>query len=327
MNKYTISPSKNRELSFDLLKCFAIFLVIWQHSIYSFGYGIEMLTTPIGKFISMINMPLFMFIVGYFSKSSIQRPFRQMVKNKWDTLLMPMLVYCAIQSIVELCLGTFTLPLYKHLILSIIRPYWFIWALLYSILWYRLFRYLLPKYNTLIISTISLMVAMLIPRGIPVPPHFAAFQSMYPFFLIGLISKEYNLLNKLKLSKWNSTIMFCSLIVFLILYFLYDKENFFYFFILISTPKWIESYLMMLIAGTTGILICYMAAELLARKNTAVIKWTAEIGKYTFAIYMMQGVLCKIAEYLKYGIYNQFVLFGIALIVFFALSESILYLR
>lgn len=72
-----IKPSegnKRREVSFDLLKCFAIFLVIWQHCISELGYGMNMLTTPIGRAIIMINMPLFMFIVGYFSKSLFSVP-------------------------------------------------------------------------------------------------------------------------------------------------------------------------------------------------------------------------------------------------------------
>lgn len=315
-----------RELSFDLLKCFAIFLVIWQHCIFNLGYGIDMLSTSAGRTISMVNMPLFMFIVGYFSKSSILCSFGQMVKKKWHTLLLPMVIYCGIQYLIEIHEVGITPPIYKSLILSIIRPYWFIWALMYSILWFRLFRIILPKLNLAVVSAASFVVLILIPRDIFVP-HFMSFQSMYPFFLMGLISKENNLLSKFKTSRYKWLIVVLSLIVFSLLYMVYRKENFFYFFLLISTPEWIKSFIMMLFAGSAGIIICYLIADTIAYKENPIIKWTAEVGMYTFAIYMIQGILCKITDYTHYEIFNQYVLLAIGLAVFLLLSELTLFLR
>lgn len=325
-NNQSIPQSKDRELSFDLLKCFAIFLVIWQHCIFNLGYGIDMLSTSAGRAISMVNMPLFMFIVGYFSKSSILCSFGQMVKKKWHTLLLPMLIYCGIQYLIEIHEVGITPPHYKSLILSVIRPYWFIWALMYSILWFRLFRIILPKLNLALVSAASFVVLMLIPRDIFVP-HFMSFQSMYPFFLMGFISKRYNLLSKFQTSSYKWLIVVLSFLVFASLYIVYRKENFFYFFLLISTPEWIKSFIMMLIAGFVGIIISYSIADTIAHKNNPIIKWTAEIGKYTFAIYMIQGILCKITDYTHYEIFNQFVLLAIALAVFLLLSELTLFLR
>ena len=56
-----------RDKSLDLLKAIAIFLVVWGHSIQYFGEGIGVLDNPIGKFIYMVHMPLFMFVSGYVS--------------------------------------------------------------------------------------------------------------------------------------------------------------------------------------------------------------------------------------------------------------------
>lgn len=55
-----------RDPLYDLLKAFAIFLVILQHMIFNCGEGYHMTDTLVGKAITMINMPLFMFITGFF---------------------------------------------------------------------------------------------------------------------------------------------------------------------------------------------------------------------------------------------------------------------
>ena len=92
---------KPRDKSFDILKAIAIFLVIWQHCISCLGYGMEMLDTFVGRAICLINMPLFMFIVGYFSKSSIMASFKDMLMKKWHTLIVPMLIFCLASAAID----------------------------------------------------------------------------------------------------------------------------------------------------------------------------------------------------------------------------------
>lgn len=88
---------KERDVTFDFLKSIAIFLVILGHSM---ATGPENVYHNInGRWIVMMNMPLFMFIVGFFSLSSIKRGFREMLTNKWHTLLIPTLVYGVITSL------------------------------------------------------------------------------------------------------------------------------------------------------------------------------------------------------------------------------------
>ena len=57
---------KNRIIAFDLIKLFAIFLVIeghcTQHLLSSFEYD-----EPVYVYIYSFHMPLFMFLSGYFS--------------------------------------------------------------------------------------------------------------------------------------------------------------------------------------------------------------------------------------------------------------------
>lgn len=51
--------------------------------------------------ICLINMPLFMFIVGYFSKSSIMASFKDMLMKKWHTLIVPMLIFCLASAAID----------------------------------------------------------------------------------------------------------------------------------------------------------------------------------------------------------------------------------
>lgn len=90
----------NRLPEFDLLKAIAIFLVIWQHCIYVCGYGHDMIETLPGRIITSINMPLFMFIVGVFSISSLKKDWSTMLKSKWNSILVPTFFFCTIQLLI-----------------------------------------------------------------------------------------------------------------------------------------------------------------------------------------------------------------------------------
>ena len=94
-----------RDIKFDLLKSIAIFLVILQHCIFIFGYGMDMMNTVVGKAICLVNMPLFMFIVGFFAKSSVYAKNRDFVNKKWNTIVVPMLIFCFLQTLVAVIFG------------------------------------------------------------------------------------------------------------------------------------------------------------------------------------------------------------------------------
>ena len=85
--------TKPREATFDLLKFVAIYLVILGHCLGRLGLGMEILNHPMGKLIVMVNMPLFIFITGYFGQSLYKRTFIPLLVAKYRTLLRPCLVY------------------------------------------------------------------------------------------------------------------------------------------------------------------------------------------------------------------------------------------
>lgn len=74
--------------TFDLLKTFAIFLVVWGHCIqhtFQSYYANE----PVYRIIYSFHMPLFMIISGYFATSALQLPFKDFIKKKFFQLIVP----------------------------------------------------------------------------------------------------------------------------------------------------------------------------------------------------------------------------------------------
>lgn len=65
--------AKKRELSFDILKCYTIFGVMWGHCIQYFTSG-SFAADPVFRVIYSFHMPLFMMISGYFSWQSMDLP-------------------------------------------------------------------------------------------------------------------------------------------------------------------------------------------------------------------------------------------------------------
>ena len=82
---------KSRNIAFDFLKLFAIFLVLWGHCIQ------HMKDTntdePVYLFIYSFHMPLFMMISGYFSISSLSMRIWPFLKKKFIQLLLPCLTW------------------------------------------------------------------------------------------------------------------------------------------------------------------------------------------------------------------------------------------
>lgn len=69
-----------RLLSFDYLKFFAIFLVVWGHCIEQLCSA-DSIEDSAYRFIYSFHMPLFMMISGYFSVSSLNLSVKSFVKK------------------------------------------------------------------------------------------------------------------------------------------------------------------------------------------------------------------------------------------------------
>lgn len=157
-----------RILSFDVLKCFAIFLVLW-------GHGIQHLTTadcvenPVYRWIYSFHMPLFMMVSGYFSAKSMSLEFLEFVGKKLKQIALPGFMWSLVFALISIVfLGD---KYYLSCDLTQYMPYWFLWALLIC----NLLAYIGIKFKY------GLLISLLISQAVP----FANVLYMYPAFVLG----------------------------------------------------------------------------------------------------------------------------------------------
>lgn len=307
----TVKPTNKRDESLDLLKFITIFMVITGHTFQCLGYDIKSLDIfPINIF-TLIQMPQFMFITGYVSYRSIEnRSFKYLAETRWKSLLRPMIVYSLI-----IYLGTYfsnsDTPILYGIIRSYFKSYWFIWAVVYCLLFMYVCRRLL-KYGIALITILSVLVCS-IPPEYSFIPHFSYFQAMLPFFILGFYCKKYDLL--LRYIDKVQYILPVSLIIFIACVPFYSGSHTFYFFSDMTTIEHLKSFILMLIAGVSGIISCYYLITLLLKKITN-LRFAITAGQYTFAMYMIQGIVFKIFSHINIDL-HYYVLYWIAAISIF----------
>lgn len=91
----------SRILSFDLLKAFAIFLVVWGHVIQYF-LSTDPQSEPVYRFIYAFHMPLFMMVSGYFSGTSLDRPVLPMLRKRFMQLIVPCVAWGVVLYVTQL---------------------------------------------------------------------------------------------------------------------------------------------------------------------------------------------------------------------------------
>ena len=81
-----------RLVSFDILKLFSIYLVIWGHAI-QYLLSSDYVDEPVYRYIYSFHMPLFMMISGYFASSAMNLSPMELIKKKFIQLLLPCITW------------------------------------------------------------------------------------------------------------------------------------------------------------------------------------------------------------------------------------------
>ncbi len=165
---------KKRLRSFDALKFFGIFLVVWGHSIawFSSQQPVEMFSY---RLIYSFHMPLFMAIAGFFSAKLIDKPVRHILVNRCLPLIVP-----------TLTLGV-VIALYEHFTTgasfldSVALSFWFLISLaLCTLLYYFTMRW--RRHRTLMFF-VGLFISQILP---PLVRYDFNIGTMYPSFMLGV---------------------------------------------------------------------------------------------------------------------------------------------
>ena len=92
---------KQRIEYIDVLKGFAIFCVLWGHSLQYLKNGYDFFHNPMFEFIYSFHMPLFFMISGFFFRSSLKLNFKVFLYKKSMQLLLPCVVWATIYYLID----------------------------------------------------------------------------------------------------------------------------------------------------------------------------------------------------------------------------------
>lgn len=300
-----------RDLLIDILKGYAIFLVIYGHSIQFFGEGIEVMNQIIGKYIYIFHMPLFFFMSAFVSNRSFTISISDMIRAKFKSLIIPLIAFSVISYILSLTYiyikEIYPMTLYvicREFFYKIVGSYWFIIVLFFCILITNTafkialrFKSQKNKLSKPLVLIIVCLLLYLIPRpNFPFSLYITYLQGMFPFFITGWCFKEFKIMERLKRNNIVILIITIPLMILSIMWF--SKNDFIYFqnFSYVNNPIHIyEVFLIeckLYIGGIIGIVLTIVLFQELHKFS--IIDNLQWIGKETLGIYLIQGVIFNV---------------------------------
>ena len=296
----------NRIRSFDILKLFAIFLVIWGHCIHVF-LSTDGSNNAAFRLLNSFHVSLFMMISGYFATNTIKKPLFCFIFKKFKQLLYPCFVWGLIWLLYvyihqhksinsELgCIQVF-IDLYWY------SDFWFLKScfICYILLYIGAHLRLRLRYW----GIITLITSQLIT------PFFVSF--MYPCFLIGYLLKEK--LSLRTIIKRHTYLIWGSFILLLLSWdkTAWDLSHGLSLDIINSSPYTIITVaffrIFRLVIGILGaIAFCSLAFNISNERLRQ--KWIRKIfywGGYTLEIYILQSIVLErlLSHYTKFDTVN-----------------------
>lgn len=134
--------NRERDKSFDIIKGILIYLVVLGHSI-QIEFNDSSWNKSLFAFLYSFHMPLFIFISGYFLKSSLSKPFCEMTISKTQRLIIPTVIYTFFIVIIFATSITYKNPgVNIGRLISIIETYWYTICIFFlSIIYWLFFRF------------------------------------------------------------------------------------------------------------------------------------------------------------------------------------------
>ncbi|HSI76282.1 MAG TPA: acyltransferase family protein [Lunatimonas sp.] len=183
--------NKKRIEYIDALKGFAIFLVLWGHSLQYLKNGYDAFQNPVFEFIYSFHMPLFFMISGFFFRSSLKLNIKDYLVKKSLQLLLPCFVWAILFFIQGIIIDTIEgreyffnnwLDVVKHILAST----WGVWFLR------ELFISYLIAYVSLKLFKNAWLACVLSISLVLISPFLAELQRVFlPVFWAGFFLKDY----------------------------------------------------------------------------------------------------------------------------------------
>lgn len=312
-SKNHMTQATNRNTTIDLLKGIAIILVIFAHCI-QFGSGLDYFESQsfynnqIFKSIYSFHMPLFMLISGYLFYFTIQKhSYKYNLKTRFMGLLVPVIIW---QTIWILIVDFYNPNNHNVLLLfnSYLNTLWFITSVFIN----SLIVLICNKYTK--DSLLFYIAIFIISLFVPNYHGYNLYVYMLPYFLCGYI---YNKTGGIKVSvnwKMEITCFFFLFILFLILLYHYEINDYAY----ISGTFIMKNYTISIsqiytdifrwTIGLIGSLCVILLTKLIYNTNaqSLFLKYLRIIGAKTMGLYIVSTYFFKFFYLLpiKYSSYT-----------------------
>lgn len=309
---------ENRNYTFDIIKGILIILVVIGHSVQmtyrstdlSYWYN------PIFNIIYTFHMPLFIFVSGYFFKSSLKRSFIEVLTRKFNRLLFPTVIYSAVIILLYVLILGDTHPRFKFIFLTLCT-YWYLICVFVLTLTYWFFfkggRKL--KGAMVIVYLLSLLFYDYLP-----PYILKNCQIIRQTFIFGF-GAYLSIYCSEKVNNIAFNARWCGIILILIIG--ASLIRVFYGFNMMHYPTVIritDGFVCSMLAFN----LIYPLLRVVSSINIFVFRWLVYIGRNSLAIYLVHVVFSKVCLFL--GVHIGYTLSNVFLVSFCWLLFSLMYI-
>lgn len=329
------SPGKKtRNITVDVIKCFAIILVLLGHSIqYGPGTDSSGIADAVYRFIYSFHMPLFIMISGWlFAFSAKSRTWTDCIKTRAKRLLVPTVIWNLITAAITLLsFEKSELTLFgtvKTVIWCVLNNLWFLWA----VFWCSLIVIITKRFlkDSIVVYLLIFAVSFAAPDAFMLEMYKFAF----PFFIVGYIFNSRNMYVRFKKICDSRLAPAAFGVVFFVMLYFYRSDMLIY----ASGHSVLNKDLIQqlyidffrLFIGLTGsafviLIISKITSFVLKNKNKAALA----IGKNTMGIYIVSDFIFKYLFVYLHNLFNSDLFYTalaetvIVLIVSFAVVKLI----
>lgn len=327
---------KSRNQYLDIVKGFAIILVVLGHSIqYGSKFQQTFFQNSLYALIYSFHMPLFMLVSGYLFFFSIQKyTTTDLIKTRFSRLLVPIFLWNTIWLFVTFNV-TSQLSL-STILLSYFNALWFLWSLfLFSII-------VLCIHNLCKDKILIYLLLCLIALFLPDVYNMRLYIYMFPYFVLGYLWNKHNganlLYNLSKRRKW--FLVFTIMTSYILLYSCFSEQDYIYtsgtwiffrhHFPLTINPKQLYIDFFRYAIGLTGatltlILIKYSTILFKKSQKLFIPEIFSKLGQKTIGVYILNyifPILSLLSLFTKFG----YALIFIETLLVTALTYCITYL-
>lgn len=312
---------KNRSITIDMLKTFAIILMIVGHCVV-YGSGAD---NPLGKrhilhhYIYSFHMPLFALVSGYLFYFSVKkRTMKEMFKTRVEGIIIPLIAWQFFMNVYRIVF--YAIRDGEWDFLRLIRGYsylygnmWFLWAMLFCSLMVMLLHYCFK-------DNIFAYLIVLLLTFLPYKQEIIRWMWLFPYFSCAFFFAKYKdtAFVKRVYNKVNSSLVFILLFIAHVLMVYFWKMDYY-----IYTYGYERSFLVSPnilytifcafyrftagVIGTVFYALLFKKLKKFLENRSFILKYTGLVSKYTLGIYVFSvyflNEFIKCMTFLHFNIY------------------------